>query len=81
MRYFDAARAVVRGFVLMEQWIGARLEVVRGVPPVKEILAEKRCTAVERFILDNVSLESFDIVKLYPNECGSQDERLQAAAA
>jgi hypothetical protein len=67
--------------VLTEQWIGARLEVVRGVPPVNEILAEKRCTAVECFILDNVSLESFDIVELYPNDCVSHDERLQAAAA
>lgn len=67
--------------VVTEQWIGARLELVRGVPPVVEVLAEKRCAAVERFILDNIALESFEIVDLYPQGSGLNDARQEAAAA
>jgi hypothetical protein len=36
------------------------------VSPVEEVLAEKRCAAIERFIMDSISLDSFDIVELYP---------------
>jgi hypothetical protein len=52
--------------VLTEQWLLARLELVRAVSPVGEVLAEKRCAAIERLIIDSISLDSFDIVELYP---------------
>ena len=54
--------------VVTEQWIRGRLEVVRAASPVGEILAEKRCAAVERFIMDNISLDSFDVIELFPGE-------------
>jgi hypothetical protein len=52
--------------MMAEQWTLARLALVGGVSPVEEILAQKRCNAVETFISDNLSVESFAGIRLYP---------------
>jgi hypothetical protein len=67
--------------VVTEQWILARLELVRAVSPVEEVLAEKRYTAVERFIMDSISLDSFDIVELYPEQRRRARRRATAMTA
>jgi hypothetical protein len=53
--------------VLTEQWLLARLELVRGGSPVAELLAEKRCVGIESFICDTLPAESFELVRLHPH--------------
>jgi hypothetical protein len=50
-----------------EQWLTARLEVVRAASPIAELLADKRCAAVEAFITENVPAETFEVVQLFPD--------------
>jgi hypothetical protein len=64
--------------VMTEQWVLARLELVRGSSPVAELLAEKRCAGIEAFIRDSLPSESFEIVQLYP---GATARRIQQATA
>jgi hypothetical protein len=46
-------------------------------------LAEKRCGAIERFILDNLSFESGDVVRLHAADAlqpGSGADAMRSAA-
>jgi hypothetical protein len=68
---------------MAEQWMLARLALVGGVSPVEEILAHKRCSAVETFISDNLSVESFAGIRLSrpaPQRQPDQSAAAQAAA-
>jgi hypothetical protein len=50
---------------MAEHWLRGRVEQIRGGSPVGEVLAEKRCGAIERFILDTLSFEIGDVVQLH----------------
>jgi hypothetical protein len=52
--------------VMAEQWILASLALVCAASPVEEFLAKKRCSAIETFIMDNLSVESFAVIRLNP---------------
>jgi hypothetical protein len=72
-----------QSLVMAEQWMLARLALVGGVSPVEEILAHKRCSAVETFISDNLSVESFAGIRLSqpaPQRQPDQSAAAQAAA-
>lgn len=62
----DMTDARLAGVVLTEQWLRARAELIRGVAPVAEVLAEKRREAIEAFICDNLSFKGGEIVELHP---------------
>jgi hypothetical protein len=69
------------GVVLTEQWLLARLELVRGGVPVAELLAEKRCAGIEAFLRD--SLASAELVRLNPQAPArpiQQDDATRTAA-
>jgi hypothetical protein len=51
---------------IAEQWLRARLENIRAQSPVAEILAERRCRAVEQFLRNNLSFQDGEIVELRP---------------
>jgi hypothetical protein len=67
--------------LMIEQWILARLKLLRNVSPVDEVLAEKRRATIERFIMDNISPNSFEIVELSPKKFHSRAVQCDAAAA
>jgi hypothetical protein len=50
---------------MAEHWLRGRVEQIRGGSPVGEVLAEKRCGAIERFILDTLSFEIGEVVQLH----------------
>jgi len=51
--------------VVTEQWLLAQREVIHASSPVAEVLAEKRCGAIEDFIRDNISFEAGEVVQLH----------------
>jgi len=53
--------------VITEKWMLARLELVLGAAPVAEVLAEKRCDVVEKFIGKNLSFGEGEIIPLHPH--------------
>jgi len=59
--YHDTRKTTddTHGTAMAEQWILASLELLRGASPVDELLARKRRSAVEAFLRDNLSSESF----------------------
>jgi hypothetical protein len=67
--------------LLTEQWILAQRELLRGGAPVSEVLADKRRAALERFIMDTVSPDSFEVVELHPEEARRRAAEQDAAAA
>jgi hypothetical protein len=67
--------------VMAEQWMLAKLALVGSSSAVEEILAQKRCSAVETFISDNLSVESFAGIRLYPPAPVRQPDQRTAAQA
>jgi hypothetical protein len=67
--------------VMAEQWMLARIALAGGVSPVEEILAQKRCSAVETFISDNLSVESFAGIRVYPPAPVRQPDQSAVAQA
>jgi len=51
--------------LITEQWLLARLELLSPASPVMEILAERRCRAVEAFVRDNISFPTAEIIPLH----------------
>jgi hypothetical protein len=66
---------------IAEQWMLASLAVLRAASPVEEMLAEKRRSAVETFIKENLPSESFDVVQLRPPAVRQPDQSHLAKAA
>ena len=64
-RFTDREFATV---VMAEHWLRGRVEQIRGGSPVGEVLAEKRCGAIERFILDTLSFEIGEVVELHATD-------------
>jgi hypothetical protein len=56
--------------MITEQWLLARLELLSPASPVREILAERRCRAVEEFIRGNISFETAEIIPLHMRASG-----------
>jgi hypothetical protein len=50
---------------LAEQWLLAQLELLRATSPVAEVLAGRRCGAIESFIRGNLSFEDGEFVQLH----------------
>jgi hypothetical protein len=50
---------------LAEQWLLAQLELVKAASPVAEVLAEKRCAAIESFIRAHLAFEDGEVVALH----------------
>jgi len=50
---------------LTEQWLLAQLELAHPPSPVAEVLAEKRCTAIESFIRHHLAFEDGEVVPLH----------------
>jgi len=69
--------------VIAEKWMLARLELLLGAAPVAEVLAEKRCDVVEKFIGENLSFGEGEVVPLHPHIAvreTDQDEAAKSAA-
>jgi hypothetical protein len=49
---------------ILEQWLRARLEVLRPGSPITEILAERICRAVDEFVCDNSTLPTGQVIRL-----------------
>ena len=64
-RFTDREFATV---FMAEHWLRGRVEQIRGGSPVGEVLAEKRCRAIERFILDTLSFEIGEVVQLHATD-------------
>src|SRR5262245_50058497 len=62
----EAADHRFHSTAIAEQWMLASLALLRAASPVEEMLAEKRCSAVETFIKENLPSESFDVVQYPP---------------
>jgi hypothetical protein len=58
----DARFATV---ALAEQWLLARLELLRAASPVAEVLADKRCSAIELFIRHHLAFEDGEVMPLH----------------
>src|SRR3954452_15805482 len=67
---------------ICEQWLRARLEVLRPTSPVTEILADRICRAVEEFVRDNTALPSGQVIPLHGKAVASSsvDDTSRAAA-
>ncbi len=65
--------------VLTEQWVLASLELVLAASPVAEVLAEKRCGAVETFIGDNLSFENCEVIQLHAHVSSRRIDRGNAS--
>src|SRR3954463_9588541 len=50
---------------ICEQWLRARLEVLRPTSPITEILAERICRAINEFVRDNSALPIGQVVPLH----------------
>ena len=66
---------------IAEQWMLASLALLRVASPVEEMLAEKRRSAVETFIRENLPSESFDVVQFPPPAMRQPDQSHLAKAA
>jgi hypothetical protein len=71
---------------IAEQWLRARLEQIRVQSPVSEILAERRCRAVEQFVRSNLSFQDGEIIELVPRALptrtdGSEDVTDRSSSA
>jgi hypothetical protein len=50
---------------LTEQWLLAQLELLKPASPVAEVLADKRCSAIELFIRHHLAFEHGEVVPLH----------------
>jgi len=50
---------------ITEQWLLGQVDLVRAASPVAEVLAEKRCAAIENFIRDNIMIQSGEVIQLH----------------
>ena len=66
---------------IAEQWMLASIALLRAASPVEEMLAEKRRSAVEAFIKENLPSESFDVVQFPPPAMRRPDQSQLAQAA
>jgi hypothetical protein len=63
---------------IAEQWMLAQLQLLRPASPVVEVLAERRCRAIEDFVSDNLSFETGEVIRLFahvsiPSSTGRAD--------
>src|SRR5262245_21082840 len=66
---------------IVEQWVLASLALLHAASPVEDMLAEKRRSAVETFIRENLPSESFDVVQFPPPGKQQPDQNQLAKAA
>jgi len=50
---------------IFEQWLRAQLELLGSASPVTEILAERRCRAIEQFVRENFSPGTGEVIPLH----------------
>jgi hypothetical protein len=82
--YYDARASTDDRFhtsVIAEQWMLARLELVRAASPIDELMARKRCNAIATFIIDNLASESPEVLELHWPVIGQPGESRVAAVA
>ena len=77
----EAADHRFHSTAIAEQWMLASLALLRPASPVEEMLAEKRRSAVETFIKENLPSESFDAVQFPPPAMRQPDRSHLAKAA
>src|SRR5262249_40922188 len=75
------ATDLVQSIAIAEQWMLASLALLRTASPMEEMLAEKRCSAVETFIRENLPSENFDVVEFPPPAMRQPDQSHLAKAA
>jgi hypothetical protein len=73
------ATHLLHSIAIAEQWMLASLALLRAASPVEEMLAEKRRSAVETFIREN--LPNFDVVQFPPPAMRQPDQSHLAKAA
>jgi len=64
---------------IAEQWLRARLESIRAPSPVAEILAERRCGAIEQFLRNNLSFQDGEVIELQPNAHSTTNDNSDGA--
>lgn|SRR6266540_3555112 len=64
---------------IAEQWVLARLDLLRPASPVAEALAERRCRIIEDFVRDNLSFETGEVIQLHAHASVSSIGRPDAS--
>ena len=75
----DIANVRFARATIVEQWLRGQLELLGSVSPVTEILAERRCRAVEQFIRENFSPGTGQVLPLRPRGLMSSTGRGDAS--
>src|SRR5262249_22826912 len=75
------ATDLAQSIAIAEQWMLASLALLRTASPMEEMLAEKRCGAVETFIRETLPSENFDVVQSPPPAMRQPDQSHLAKAA
>jgi hypothetical protein len=76
----DLANVHFARVMITEQWLLARVELLSPGSPIREILAERRCRAVEEFVRG--SFKTAEIIPLHrkPRNLSHADDASKAAA-